>query len=282
MKVLIQWIAKLWNGGLDAPSEEKPLSLSPVHRQFLDQTVKFYNRLSTAEKRVFERRVLLFLETTRIHGEGVEVCDEDRLLVASGAIIPVWAFPKWHYFNLQDVYLVPATFNRDFECFQPDSRIEGAVGTGPMSGKMILSQPALHYGFSNDMDKNNVAIHEFVHLIDMADGNCDGFPERLSEYVFSIPWLKLVQHKIKEIENKQSNIRDYGATSDIEFFAVASEYFFERPKMLKKKHPEVYYALRSFYRQEAVDINEDIRILRTEPCPCGSGVKYKACCIPVA
>jgi len=64
------------------------------------------------------------------------------------------------------------------------------VGNGPLHGKMALSKPHLHLGFKNSRDKHNVGIHEFVHLIDMADGNCDGFPERLSKILRMIGDLK--------------------------------------------------------------------------------------------
>ena len=145
---------------------------------------------------------------------------------------------------------------------------------------MILSQDALHLGFSNSKDKKNVGIHEFAHLIDMADGDCDGFPERLTEYAYSIPWFNLIHEKTNDIVDKDSNIGDYAATNQIEFFAVATEYFFERPKMLRAKHPLLYDKLQNFYRQNTAEIAEDIKIRKKAPCPCGSGKRYKHCCMP--
>jgi Mlc titration factor MtfA (ptsG expression regulator) len=154
------------------------------------------------------------------------------------------------------------------------------VGTGPLAGKMALSKPALYQGFKNSQDKHNVGIHEFVHLIDMADGECDGYPERLKEYAFSIPWFELVSKKTLSIENQQCSIRDYAATNRAEFFAVASEYFFERPKMMRDKHPEVFDALSIFYQQDVMQIENDIKIRKKSPCPCGSNKRYKHCCMP--
>lgn len=206
--------------------------------------------------------------------------DEDRLLVAASAIIPVWGFPKWHYFNLKSVFLLNQSFNDKLEFGQPDSLITGMVGSGVLAGKLLLSKPHLYLGFQNAKDKHNVGIHEFVHLIDMADGACDGLPERfLKDYAFSTPWLALVQHKINEIDLGQSNIRDYGATNQAEFFAVASEYFFERPKMLKDKHPELFNMLTQVYNQDVLNIEKDTKIYKNSPCPCGSGKKYKRCCM---
>lgn len=258
----------------------EPLKWQHEWSSFLNKEVAFYRVLTDGDKVVFHQRVLLFWQTTTIESGRLEVTDEDRLLIAASAIIPVWAFPGWHYFNLARVFLLPGSFNETFECGEPDSKIAGMVGTGPMAGKMALSKPALHMGFKNSRDKQNVGIHEFVHLIDMADGECDGFPEFLKKYAFAIPWFEFVEHKIKEICNKNSNIADYGATNRVEFLAVASEYFFERPKMLKNKHPQLFSVLSDFYKQDVLTIEDDIKLRRKSPCPCGSGKRYKRCCLP--
>jgi Mlc titration factor MtfA (ptsG expression regulator) len=129
------------------------------------------------------------------------------------------------------------------------------VGTGYMDGKMILSKKALHHGFKNETDKKNTAIHEFVHLIDKMDGEIDGVPEVLLEKQYILPWLDLMDQKIKEINKGKSDINAYGGTSKIEFFTVASEYFFERPKLLSKKHPELYKLLEQIFKQDMINIS---------------------------
>ncbi len=246
----------------------------------LGTDVVFYRSLSIEEQSLFDKRVMLFLSTTEIVGVDIDVNDADKALVAASAIIPVWAFKNWHYLNLRTVILYPHSFNESFEYKKSDSNITGMVGSGRMHGTMILSKPALHLGFKNTRDKQNVGVHEFVHLIDMMDGSCDGFPERLAEYAYSIPWLNLVENKIQQIDNKESNIRQYGATNKQEFFAVASEYFFERPKMLKAKHPELYQSLQKLYQQDVAEIQLDVSTRKKDPCPCGSGKRYKRCCLP--
>ena len=247
----------------------------------LAEKVVFYRVLSDDNKRVFEQRCLLFINTTRIEAGAFDVSDEDRLLVAASAVIPVWGFPKWHYFNLTAVFLLPGAFNERFECGQPDSYIIGMVGTGPMEGKMALSRPHLHLGYQNSRDKQNVGIHEFVHLVDMMDGVCDGKPERFHKFDSLLTWSDFIQYKMQLITEGKSNIRDYGATNQQEFLAVASEYFFERPEMLKRKHPKLFAALTQFYNQNILEIAKDVKVRRKSPCPCGSGKRYKHCCMPV-
>jgi uncharacterized protein YecA (UPF0149 family) len=66
-----------------------------------------------------------------------------------------------------------------------------------------------------------------------------------------------------------------------EFFSVVSEYFFERPKLLAKKHPELYALLEKIFKQEmrSKKLTKPLKkISRNSPCPCNSGKKFKKCC----
>lgn len=259
--------------------EALPVEMTSDHRVFLESTVGFYRDLTINDKTLFEHRCLSFIHATEFVGHNLEVSDHDKLLVASGSVILAWGFDKWHYVKVDTIFLVDRAFNEHALFDKQDSRITGLVGTHHLRGKMILSQAALHQGFSNDKDKHNVAIHEFAHLIDMADGEIDGLPRQLSEQSFALPWLAMVRDGIKNINNNASDIRDYGATNTAEFFAVVSEYFFERPKMLKRKHPDLYQALQSFFKQNRADVQTTERIRKKGPCPCGSGKRYKRCCL---
>ena len=159
------------------------------------------------------------------------------------------------------------------------------VGSGAMEGKVILSQPALHQGFDISNDKKNVGIHEFVHLFDKEDGFIDGIPPGYEDKAFALPWMDFVHLKTKEIVQNDSDIDSYGATNRQEFFAVAGEYFFERPHLLKKKHPELYERLSKVFRQDMTEViqhsgfKKQQETGRNAPCPCGSGKKYKKCCM---
>lgn len=268
-----QWSQKNWL----IPEEPFPGNW----RIILTKKVAFYNTLSPDEKTRFEFKIQEFLLNYRITGIQVEVELIDQLLIASSAVIPIFQFPKWRYTNLFEILLYPAMFNESFETTGPGRNILGMVGTGYMEGKMILSKPALHHGFDNDSDKKNTALHEFIHLIDKSDGVIDGIPSLLLERPYVIPWLELINEKIEEIYNRKSDINPYGGTNKIEFFAVASEYFFERPKLLAKKHPELYQLLVEIFDQdmETRKLNKKkMSIGRNSPCPCNSGKKFKKCC----
>lgn len=212
----------------------------------LEDHVPFYQKLGTDERRQFEARVLHFLATTHITGIGVAVTYTDKLLVAASAIIPIHHFPGWEYRNIQEVLLYNNTFSKEYSTEGEDRNILGMVGDGAMNGQMILSLPSLRSGFKS-ADGHNTAIHEFVHLIDKADGSVDGVPEYLLKSPFVIPWIKLMHDEIRKIRQERSEINPYGATNDAEFFAVIAEYFFEKPEALKAKHPELYRMLEMMF-----------------------------------
>lgn len=250
-------------------------------RILLAEEVPFYNALDQAEKQQFEYKVQEFLLNYRITGIQTKVELVDQLLIAASGVIPIFKFPDWRYTNLFEILLYPSAFDEQFKVSGPGRNILGMVGTGYMEGKMILSKPALHHGFDNKSDKRNTAIHEFIHLIDKLDGSVDGIPEVLLEKPYVIPWLDLISEKIEDIYEDQSDIDPYGATNKAEFFAVAGEYFFERPRLLAKKHPELYKLLEEVFDQNMYDRDLNKRKLsigRNSPCPCGSNVKFKKCC----
>jgi Mlc titration factor MtfA (ptsG expression regulator) len=194
-----------------------------------------------------------FLSHTRVVGVKVEITDLDLHQVAASAVIPIFYFPEWHFYDLDEVLLYNGPINIQFETDQPDSQILGMVGTGKMEGKMALSQSALHEGFRNKTDKHNTAIHEFIHLMDKADGQIDGLPKALMTKPFAIPWLQLIRHKLAHVHTGQSDIDEYAGLNLAEFFAVSSEYFFERPDLLKRKHPDLYNYLYKMFKGSLKD-----------------------------
>jgi Mlc titration factor MtfA (ptsG expression regulator) len=258
--------------------------------KILTENVDFYNSLNPEEKARFRYEIQCFIAEKRINGIGTTIEDKDRLLVACSAIIPIFGFPEWEYTNLKEVLLYSGSFREDFSTEGKQGRnILGMVGNGYMNGMMILSLPQLQAGFRESGSKSNVGIHEFVHLLDKSDGNVDGLPQTLmDDKAYAKPWLDLMQKEISAIKKGKSDINAYGAMAQEEFFAVASEYFFQRPDLLKEKHPELYNLLSRMFRQNtasrlkraftSVFKRKKMPLRRNDPCPCGSGLKYKKCC----
>ena len=266
-------------------SKNTPVEFPVTWKLILNEKIPFYRDLDETNKKRFENDIMRFISNVRITGVRTEVDITDKLLVASSAVIPVFGFPDWDYTFLDEVLLYPGSFDSKYTINSRDETITGMVGSGgTMEGKMILSKPSLHAGFNNNTDKQNVGIHEFIHLLDKEDGTIDGIPTILNGRTYALPWLELIRNKTSEIVKGSSDINEYGATHDREFLAVAGEYFFERPQLLQKNHPELYALLSKAFQQDTANTLKTSTRPRTElqrndPCPCGSGNKFKKCCM---
>ncbi|AHJ97413.1 M90 family metallopeptidase [Hymenobacter swuensis] len=265
-------------------------------QQILAERVAFYLALPPEARTRFEQRVQVFLARTRITGVQTEVDDTTRLLVAASAIIPVFGFPDWEYASLSEVLIVPDAWAQQRD---PTKEFVGLEGTllGSVQGfqtsqYMRLSKSSLEQGFRDALDRQNVGIHEFAHLLDEADGVIDGVPGLALPAALRPEWEAVMQREIAAIRAGNSEINDYAGTNEAEFFAVVTEYFFEKPEKLQEHHPELYGLLLLAFRQNpksrflrrATDPREWLRSLRSRrkfgrnsPCPCGSGKKYKEC-----
>jgi len=255
----------------------------------LQREVLFFRALDPDEQMRFRRELQVFIGEKLITGIQLEMDVTTRVLTAASAIIPIFGFPEWEWDQISEVLVYPDRFNSDY-AFEGGSQRQtlGMVGTGALNRLMILSKPDLLGGFRNSGDKRNVGVHEFAHLMDKSDGTIDGLPEVGLERAAIGPWIELVRRKMQEMRRGGSDINPYGLTNESEFFAVAAEYFFERPGVMERKHPELYAMLSRVFRQKlgeraAVLAKERARgrprFGRNSPCPCGSGVKYKKCCL---
>jgi Mlc titration factor MtfA (ptsG expression regulator) len=255
----------------------------------LQREVVFFRVLDDEARQRFRRELQVFLGEKRITGIKLELDTATRVLAAASAIIPIFGFPEWEWDQISEVLIYPARFDETFAFGSGAGRHTlGMVGTGALNRMMILSKPDLLHGFRNAADKRNVGIHEFAHLADKSDGTIDGLPGVGLGREAVGPWIDLVRRKMDEMRRGDSDIDPYGLTNEAEFFAVATEYFFERPGLMERKHPELYEMLSRVFNQTLGDraaifakemARPRARFGRNSPCPCGSGRKFKKCCL---
>jgi Mlc titration factor MtfA (ptsG expression regulator) len=224
--------------------------LPPGFREILRSNVAYYRSLNDTDKLLFEQRIKDFLSYVKINGVNTKVESIDKMLVASSAIIPAFGLENWRYYNLRYVLLYEGTFDKEnFSTTSFERNTLGMVGSGAMQQMMILSKPALREGFLNVGEKHNTGIHEFAHLLDKADGSADGVPEQLLNKEQIIIWNNLATEGIEKIIRGQSDINPYAATNKTEFFAVVSEYFFQRPDLFKINHPPLFEIMQTIFKQ---------------------------------
>ncbi|MBK8556314.1 MAG: zinc-dependent peptidase [Lewinellaceae bacterium] len=225
-------------------------------KKILLERVWFYKELDTDDRGVFEKRIQLFLATKHIQGVDTTVDDTVLLLVACSAIIPTFAFPEYNYPKVSAILIYPGSFDEEFQTRRYEGHkafIIGMVGVPHQQGTVILSKPDLLKGFDGIPHPENVGIHEFVHLLDKADGAVDGVPEMLLNHQYVGPWLQEIKDEIKRIVAGNSDINPYSLTNNAEFLAVVSEYFFNHPEKFEKRHPELYALLARAFKTEEED-----------------------------
>lgn len=215
-------------------------------RDVLQRRVAYYGRLSDPERARFEREVRYFLHEHVITGPRGEALDEElRVLVAASAVIVVFGHPTFRYPRLRDIIVYPDAYGKDYEVHRRGTRLGEVGGQGPI----ILSARALREGFADDADGRHVGIHEFAHVLDFTGGRANGVPSFMPWRCVR-PWLELVHQETCKVERRRSILRRYAATNEAEFFAVASEVFFEQPQDMRREHPELYDLLRTVYGQD--------------------------------
>ena len=129
-------------------------------------------------------------------------------------------------------------------------------GTRPICAGRARTVPDFFWRRTARTSRNgrNVVLHEFAHKLDMLDGAADGTPQLGSPEQYTA-WHRIMteeyEHLVEDAERDRSTLLDtYGATNAAEFFAVATECFFEKPTQMRKRHCELYGLLRSYYRQD--------------------------------
>lgn len=138
------------------------------------------------------------------------------------------------------------------------------VGLTWLSGPMALAWDHAAHGAYDPNDGHNVVFHEFAHQLDMESGFIDGIPVMSNADAFA-EWSQVMQREHQRLKTsialandrgenpeKTSLINPYGAHGLEEFFAVATETFFENSGQLKLAHPELYEQFRKYYNLDPV------------------------------
>jgi MtfA peptidase len=251
--------------------------------QILRTHVAFFMALDDAGKTRFRQLVQIFLDEVRITGIRTEVDETIRGLVAASAVIPIFGFHDWEYHRLHEVLIYPDAFDDAYQTRGgSDEHILGMVGLHHLSGVMILSKPALLAGFSPQPGTHNVGVHEFAHLVEQEAGEY-GLPPEVP-WMAVRQWVRYVARELAHPSSRRTHVSAYAYTNEHEFFAVLAEYFFTSPDLLKRRDPALYSLMRDLFHQDTGALFPIVAwrrrgIGRNAPCPCGSGKKYKHCCL---
>ena len=229
---------------------------------YIARNVAHYRWLDDREQRQLCDLVQVFVAEKHWEGcGGLSLTDEIRVTIAAQACLLVLELPHDLYRKVQSILVYPSTVvvpPRNPNAFEiPTAPIEGPLpilGEAQLRGPVILVWDAVKRAGRHPETGHNVVYHEFAHKLDMLDGRADGTPplhgraeyQRWSD-VCSREYLAL---RDRAEQGKPGLLDAYGATREAEFFAVATELFFDRPVDLRTRHPDLYEVLQAFYRQD--------------------------------
>ena len=235
----------------------KSLPFSKEWRKILQTRVPYFRTMPTDLQLQLKQHIQVFLAEKKFIGcNGVTITDEIRITIAAQACLLLLNRKTNYYPKLQTILVYPAAFikhqqSTDAAGVQRSDSIT-MIGESWNIGKIVLSWQDTVAGAEIPDDGRNVVIHEFAHQLDQEDGFANGAPILGKEQnyqcwsdVFSAQFNLLQQQALSGVP---SLFDHYGATNPAEFFAVASEVFFEQGLLLDKYYPELYKQLRQYYQ----------------------------------
>ncbi|QDV37610.1 M90 family metallopeptidase [Tautonia plasticadhaerens] len=236
----------------------------------LRKNVPLDSRLPEEDRRELRGLIRVFLDEKRFEGcAGLEPTDEIRVTIAAQACVLLLHREVEAYHRLVTILVYPSAYVAHAR--QPIGGgmvLEGEVsrlGEAWRDGVVVLAWDDVLAGALDLHDGHNVVLHEFAHQLDQEDGEANGAPilGQRSRYV---TWARVLGAEYDRLRQEAgrgvpSVLDAYGATNPAEFFAVATECFFERPARLRREHPELFEELKGYYRQDPD------RFLGTEPRP---------------
>ncbi len=227
----------------------------PEWERILNRNVALYRHLPEPLREELHGHVQVFLGEKTFEGYGgLRITDEIKVTIAAQACILLLNRKPTYYPTLYTILVYPGAYVAKQTTIVGMMHVEEdsvRAGESWTRGEVVLAWDEVRREAINLAGAHNVVLHEFAHQLDQEDGRADGAPilGRATSYV---TWARVLSGEFQELRRKalsgRKDIMDaYGATNPAEFFAVATETFFERPRQMKLKHAALYEELRSYY-----------------------------------
>lgn len=225
--------------------------------QILERNLEVYDQLPQPLRPRLQRLIKQFLHDKHFSGAGgLEITDEIRVTIAAEACLLILGRPGDVYPGLRYIIVYPGAFvvahDEADDLGIVDTSPQDMLGESWHNGKVILAWDSVLRGARNFVDGHNIVLHEFAHQLDNEDGRVDGAPLLGGEHAYR-SWAAVLSAEFEELRDaswhgRESLLDQYGATNPAEFFAVATETFFEQPRQMAQQHAELFELLRAYYR----------------------------------
>jgi Mlc titration factor MtfA (ptsG expression regulator) len=224
----------------------------------LRRNVAAYGVLTGAEQARLKDDLRVFIAEKSWEGcGGLTVTDEVRVSIAAQACLLLLGVEYDYFAHVRTVLVYPTAYRSPDGEVGPDGVVRegiGRLGEAWHRGPVVLAWDEVRAGGQNHRDGRNVVLHEFAHQLDFLDGLIDGTPP-LRDAAEYREWQRVMTAEFDRLRadvgrGRLTLLDAYGATNPAEFFAVATESFFEKPVELRERHPGVYGVLRGYYCQD--------------------------------
>ena len=225
-------------------------------RAILARNVRAYGVLDADEQQRLRDLAQVFIAEKHWEGcGGLELDDEIRVTVAGNACLMILGRDHDLFRAVGSILIYPSTVylpEAAAGTFDGRPRIvsgpQAVLGVAHGGGPVVLAWDAVVQGGRYPDDGRNLVIHELAHKIDFLDGRADGTPP-LDGAAARAEWARVCTAAFRALDDRGPHLlRAYAATNEAEFFAVASEVFFEKPHQLARELPDLHAVLRGFYR----------------------------------
>jgi MtfA peptidase len=236
------------------------LLASPFPREWLahlERNVVHYRYLSAEEQSRLRDDLRVFVAEKNWEGcGGLRMTDEIRVTVAAHACLLTLGLSPDLFERVQSVLVYPSGYRAPESVDRlglVDQDGEARLGEAHYRGPVVLSWDEVRHDGRHPERGQNLVFHEFAHQLDMLSGAVDGTPPLESEDL-SRRWREVMGEEFRRLATaspwEATLLDSYGATNPAEFFAVATECFFDRPADMERYHRRLYDLLREFYRQD--------------------------------
>jgi Mlc titration factor MtfA (ptsG expression regulator) len=235
--------------------------------RIIERNVKQFAILTPEQQTRVCRYVAAFVPEKYWEGcGGQEMNDEVQVTIAALVGVMMLGFePPYFFDRVKSILVYPAGYQHhehtvgavgNVALIEEDVSIAGEAWS---NGPVILSWDAVERE-SRRRYGENVVFHEFAHCLDRLDGVTDGVPPLSREDAQT--WKEVTDAEYRRLRmdyqrGRPTLINPYGATNKVEFFAVATECFFELPRAMQREHPQLFDIFRRFYRQDPARWGED-------------------------
>jgi Uncharacterized protein conserved in bacteria len=229
-------------------------------RAILECNLPVFRRLPPEDQAELLGHVQVFLAEKKFEGcGGLELTDEIRITIAAQACLLLLHRETDYYPELISILVYPSGYTAHEERFVGggvwEEGGEDRLGhTARGLGALVLAWDAARHGAANPSDGENLVLHEFAHQLDFENRHADGTPSLLAHGEY-MTWARVMSAEFEALRDAYDTgiptfLDSYGATNPAEFFAIITEAFFERPRALRSRHPELFAALQQFFRQD--------------------------------